>query len=453
MIVNRYERLLAHAPMSRLHRAILAGTARSLRECYHDYDDRNPAAVATASGVVAPLVFLFVWWCLLNARLQGIKRLYFLARDGQIMHQVAEQLVNIWHLDIDVRYLYCSRESLLLPSFEQVGDFEEYWITWGYLKSITIEELCKRLATPPDSLTVSIHAAGLSAYLMDPQRPISRSDMIKLQTLLRREDLAASVRRSVLPRFEQALGYLKQEGFADPVPYALVDTGWRGSSHYALSGLLRKGKIRPAKGITGFYLGLNKGAQCFDSDALHAFLFDWRRERRDDRLSSFICFEMLLSADHGRTVDYQLQGTRYLPVLETPRDTSMLSTVALHHTIAIAYASRAASVLVFDKFPHDAADVCRRLTRAFISWPTTDEAELYGQWPMSSEIRERDYQPMAPSMDLRSLIANAAGIKKVRGYWPQASLIRGGLQYVNCAYNAFLQVGLLELYRRCILRY
>jgi hypothetical protein len=89
----------------------------------------------------------------------------------------------------------------------------------------------------------------------------------------------------------------------------------------------------------------------------------------------------------------------------------------------------------------------------FICKPSSDIAETYGDWPMASEIREADIQQVAPPMSFAQFLRNAFGHEKVKGYWPQASLRRGGLHTILETYNLFVGAGLLEWYRRLVLRY
>ena len=51
----------------------------------------------------------FVLWVLKNAQKQGVKRLYFLARDGYFMYQCSKIYCEKFQLPIECRYLSCSR--------------------------------------------------------------------------------------------------------------------------------------------------------------------------------------------------------------------------------------------------------------------------------------------------------------------------------------------------------
>ena len=237
------------------------------------------------------------------------------------------------------------------------------------------------------------------------------------------------------------------------MPYGLADTGWRGSSQYAISALMRKGKVRPDGGITGFYVGLNCDAHRFDNDTLEAFLFDWRSGPRDYTLYNFICFEMLFAADHARTRSYRVEEGSIVPVLaEAPAD-DHLELIRIHHDCAVDFADRVSRGVGFESNDDSGSAIGRRLSRSFICFPSPQEAAVYGDWPIASEMCEGDFQRMAPPMGGMQFVRCALGLEKVRGYWPQASLVRNSRKLMCHAYNLFLRTGALNWYRRFLLRY
>lgn len=452
--LSRYERILLRSGLPFSQSTLLAGIARSLRLSHLPRTPELEACVRTSSGLVAPLVFLYAWWVLHDAQCRGLKRLYFLARDGHIFQKVASLLAQEWHIDLDIRYVFCSRESLLLPSFEAGGEFERNWISWGYLSAITIQEICDRLNLSLSDLKAIAPFSRLSNYIADPCRSICRQDLQLLYKAIADESFVDLVKEKNHFRFELALNYFIQEGMGESVPFAIVDTGWRGSSHYALSALLNKGGLRPADGIKGYYLGLNCDAFNYENDELRGFLFDWRNSRRDYRLYNFLCFEMLFSADHGRTTGYAQEGPWIRPILADNNNVDVQWLITKHHELAIEFAKRATNILRFEHYSADrVSDLCRRLAGEFICSPGLSVAEVYGSWPMASEIREGDFQPMAPPMNYKRFFRCVLGRDKVQGFWPQASLIRGNADILSNCYNLFLDTGLLEWYRRTILRY
>jgi len=60
---------------------------------------------------------------------------------------------------------------------------------------------------------------------------------------------------------------------------------------------------------------------------------------------------------------------------------------------------------------------------------------------------------MSPPMGFVQFIRCAMGLDKIKGFWPQASLVRGNQHLLNGVYNVFLDIGVLDWYRRFLLRY
>ena len=87
-VANRYEKIAPE--VRKLEPSLWLGLCRQTRLA-------APAAVSEAERVIwevsanvsAPLIALFVDWCLRESRAAGIERLYFLSRDGEVMMQVA----------------------------------------------------------------------------------------------------------------------------------------------------------------------------------------------------------------------------------------------------------------------------------------------------------------------------------------------------------------------------
>lgn len=450
---SRYERIIYGNVRSKNLAAQLAGLSRSIRISHEPRTPEQSTVFNVACGVTAPLVFFYVWWLLYAAHKKGIRRIYFMARDGQIFMQAAHELISQWKLDIDVRYLYCSRESLLLPSYENTGNFELHWITWGYASSISISEICRRVGITIQEAHPFLVNNELGEYASNPDRSVERCDIRNLEKLLKDKVFEKLIREKSEPLFRVALSYLEQELLFDGVPSVLADTGWQGSSQYALSALMNKGGKRPSSGLTGFYLGLNHDVHLFDNDTIHSFLFDWRVTPRDYRLYYFICFEMLFSADHGRTLGYLVKEGAIIPVLGTLPEDHVRSIATVHHHKVVEFANVVAGKIPFDSFDDSFSEVSRIIARTFINSPTAEEAEVYGGWPIASEMCEGDFQEMAPPMSGVQFVRCALGMEKISGYWPQASLVRSSNHLLCYAYNQFLRSGVLGWYRRFVLRY
>ena len=73
-----------------------------------------------SSDFVAPLYVPFVYDTMKDAQRRGVQSLYFLARDGFILYQIAQQFKDDFP-DIKLFYIYVSRVSLYLPGLKDVS--------------------------------------------------------------------------------------------------------------------------------------------------------------------------------------------------------------------------------------------------------------------------------------------------------------------------------------------
>ena len=92
----------------------LAGISKAIRLSFPD----TPQHIF-AADLIAPLYVPFVYNILQNAQSKGIKKLFFLARDGYILYQIAKELICKFPT-LKVNYLYVSRSSLYLPGLSEI---------------------------------------------------------------------------------------------------------------------------------------------------------------------------------------------------------------------------------------------------------------------------------------------------------------------------------------------
>lgn len=109
--LNRYEQSGRGTGEAELWRSLLAGAMRRARLANPESEPARRIIWDTGCDIVGPLLFGFVHWCLEQATRRGLRRLYFVARDGQLLHFLAQQLAPAWGFDIECRYLHGSRQA------------------------------------------------------------------------------------------------------------------------------------------------------------------------------------------------------------------------------------------------------------------------------------------------------------------------------------------------------
>lgn len=268
-----------------------------------------------ACWALAPAVGAFSQWVLGRALKDGVRRLYFLSRDGWHFYHMAQRLCRAWGLPVECRYLYGSRYAWRLPLYHT--DHRR-----------ALSQLCGKVLSP--TLEVVLRQAGLS--------PEERAGVLGELAVSENSVLSPGERRALFqklkacPRFlflmdrnsRQALpglaGYLRQEGLLEGVPWALVDSGWMGSTQETLAQALAL--LGAAQGPRGYYWGLYQAPQ-LGRWACYSFSPGRELKRQAGFCPGF--FEAALAAPQGMALGYEERRGRFIPRLGDPPHGGTLS--------------------------------------------------------------------------------------------------------------------------------
>ena len=162
----------------------------------------------------APVLEAYVEWVLREAQRRGIRTLYFLARDGYILRQIAQDLCEAKGIDIQCRYLYCSRMALRVPSYHLLGD-ETYDLLFMGGYHVTVCSFLERAGISEDEWDTVLAETG-ALQRRDTRREIAYAELGKYrEMLLRSHTFRVRVRENSLKAYPAAVGYLRQEGLFD----------------------------------------------------------------------------------------------------------------------------------------------------------------------------------------------------------------------------------------------
>lgn len=275
---------------------------------------KEHAAETVTREIFAPVMCDFIGRTLRSALESGVKRLYFLARDGWIMYNTAKRIAERNRLDIELRYLYCSRMSLRNAALADLGDEAyRYLLEGGY--SLTPRTILGRLRLSESERAEVYADIGFSG---DENTELGKS--AEFCGKLRNSAVYNGYIRSVSAANKaNALGYLKQEGLLSDEKYALVDSGWTGS-------MQRMFRVLTGKTQIGYYFGLYARPNPEDGE-FNAYLFDKSTSPRLVSTFNNNLFETLCSAPHGMTVGYEQRDDGFFPVFkerENPNKDSKL---------------------------------------------------------------------------------------------------------------------------------
>jgi len=239
-----------------------------------------PSSVWRSVGFLfaGPLLFGFVQFLREQlAAMPSLSRVYFLARDGDIMKQVFDRVYD--SEGYDTHYLYTSRRCVTFPllALHDVPDevLTQYTICDAHTDA---EAIFKRFDYP--ELTEFQH------------------DLVKLEqkqslTSYHVKRLIKQHRSSIVPLAEQErdnlLGYLQSIGWCE-ADALVVDVGWNGSIQ---DGLQLLTDHLPNQ-VHGAYLGIWPHAKIQDNKS--GYLFSPHRPELASRLQPFIDFVELLTS-------------------------------------------------------------------------------------------------------------------------------------------------------------
>lgn len=228
--LHRYESLLRDKGLFK----ILIHTSRAGRLL-----NRDTPTSRLAADFIAPVYISYVLFIINSAKREGIKRLYFLARDGYILYRLA-RILSL-DKDLDIRYLYVSRRSLTPPFIAEYPDETSYLKTqWGetIARNISIESLLT-----DHFLTTAEELKHKYKITFPYEKIVSKNEEKDFLKKMFHSDYTEELLRRVGAQNKLLIDYFLQEGLFDDIKTAMVDVGWLGSSRYIINKLLKtKGK-------------------------------------------------------------------------------------------------------------------------------------------------------------------------------------------------------------------
>jgi FMN phosphatase YigB (HAD superfamily) len=439
---NRYE-LSPGAPTERvpLATSVAAGVSRSVRLMRQCETKAHRVIWSTSACVSAPLLVGYVLWTLLAAQKWGVRRIYYLARDGQVLERVARALQPLFAPDMAVTYMLASRQALFLPALAAAGDTSAEI----FVRAVTgrsVREVANLLQIDPETLATAAAAGGspiADGTKLDQER--ARAVAAGIVTLPAGRLLMREANQQLLG----AEAYFRRIGILDESPACFVDVGWKGSLQVFLSQILAR--LRPGTEVYGLYFGLKEpppasaGAVSVYAEMLGPFLED--------------LIELFCAADHGSTRAYTVQpGGQDHVVLDAATDNPAIDWgVRIQQEAVVAYAEQLAAMQARAPLEPEQllAALRRQGQRAFMQFrrmPSRSEAAVYGRFRHASDPSHLIFEDLAPRLGLvDSLRELLPVVRKYTSRWPEASLMRA------LEPNRLTSVGAAVLYGRERLAY
>lgn len=254
-----------------------------------------------------PVLYGYINWLHEQFKKDSIEKVFFLARDGQLIQKVYKQIYD----DIPCEYMYASRRALIVPILWMYADLENIGKIISLPMFLSIKGLLRRLGLNCLLAENEISEAGFDSQKLYKVQSLFSNNRFKK---LYESSIKPKVIQNSREQYELLLLYLKQIKFEGNV--AIVDIGWFGRMQSALDQIIKNAQIS-AK-IHGYYLGLKPESQLLEKMSAKGYLFDKGKniENAEKEAAFNPLVEIFFTANHGTTLGYEKKDNKIIPVLD-----------------------------------------------------------------------------------------------------------------------------------------
>lgn len=403
--LTRYEKALLEHTTGKLRiHSLIAGISRLTRMQQHHLVEHEKTLVAVTANVIAPILFFFIVWCLQEAKKRNIKRLYFLSRDGQIMHRIASQLSHAYSMNIECRYLYGSRHAWWAATLTTINEaaINE---TFASSPHITVRSACQRLLITPQDIAHILTAHNFP--IQDWDRKLTPNEKLQLLPLFAIHEVAQKILSQAKKMRHNTIGYIVQEGFSDGTPSALVDIGWTGSMQHSLDTILAHAGYTLDIPLVGLYLALAQEVWTVNSSNFIAYFTDDPFPHIQSLLVKIkghrMLMELCLQADHGTLEGYEYTNGIYGPVClhKDPQFVSPRGLTVYQTTLQYFFTQITARMTWSELRTMDGHGTVETILNMLFLHPAKEEAEMLGSQQVSDDPQNTIYYEIAPKITHR----------------------------------------------------
>lgn len=393
---NKYRKYLSVSP------EFLYSADKSYSFGEYDREAINEEFHKISSYVTAPVITAYVLYVLKQCAEKGIERIYFLARDGYILYKTALILCEKMNINIDCRYIYCSRASLRMPTYHLIGE-EAFDILLMGGFNLSPYTVLMRAEIKEVERRMIYSETGIS---FDDEKNIFTAEEFSefAEKLRNNERYRNIVIHKSIKAYKTAKEYFRQEGLFDDVKSAIVDSGWTGSMQRSLGQLLSAAAGRKIK-FTGFYFGMFSEPKSEEYGEYICWYFSDKSPLKYKTKFNNNLFECMCSANHGMTIGYRrnCDEDRYDAVMnEVPEINKILA----EHQIKCSeiFAENLGGLFSFDKFNEEMFHtITEKLLIKLMYLPSKKEAEAMGEFIFCDDVSECYFLKLAESADKESM--------------------------------------------------
>lgn len=274
------------------------GTARNLRLQHKEWT--NPAVVGASIG--GAILFPYVNWVLRRSQAIGVHRLYFIARDGYILKQIADEIIKEANLPIETHYIYGSRRTWRMAGYDgseaQLKRLLNITRPWVASKARKIADIADVLEIPVEKMK-----PFLPEHWPDMEHLLYTETFNWLGLYLARQpEFREFLKKQHREKRKLALDYLGQEVGFGKDDFAFVELVGTGFTSECMVDIIHDTYEKPVR-IFYYNLfgdGIEGKAQYYNF--------------QPKVLAHSMLLELLCRALHGQTVAYRQDNGQIVPV-------------------------------------------------------------------------------------------------------------------------------------------
>lgn len=374
-----------------------------------------------AAGVAGPILWAYIAWVLKTAKERGVTKIWFVARDGQVMLRIAKQIAVHIDLKIDLGYLFSGRQVVHLAGLRKIDERALKWLAGG-AGAVSIADLLERA-----DLTTNLVADALTRHNIPVDGPLGWSNLKAIEEFFLDEAVQTQVLDRALLRRKEMQDYFRNCGLMSGDSCAIVDIGWRGSVLRSIFDI-----IGDDNGLKHHFLYFGLYARPADTPAvsMSAFLFDASGKLNVgsgmDIPSLAPMMEIFSQADHGQVIRVVKEGGVYQPCLKASVNGLPTSWDTSYFQDCLEAFAKSVKADLLRNEEDGVRSMCEQLLRALIGNPSVSEARVLGSVQYVDDQSGSSSQPFAfgfSKQDCKHLIRDGCLPQKTFTWWERGAWV------------------------------
>lgn len=347
------------------------------------------------------MFFNYVLWILKNAEEKNIKVLYFLARDGFLLYKIAQLLCSQLNLDIECRYLYCSRYALRMPTYHFIEDDELKSLIFANSNEITLKHIFAKTEFNLVEIEEVLKDSNLNIYI-DKRLTFKELSYIK-ELIIKSKVYKSKLNQKSVAAYKDIIEYFKQEKIFMYKHIGIVDSGWTGSMQRSLRQILEHNGSSIK--ITGFYFG----SFYLKNDEKDGEYCNWYFSPKTNFWYKVLfcnnVLECMLSAPHEMTIGYQKENDKWMPKLKPAKNKEVFYKLVNEHIDGcLSYVQQNLNKCNLKNFDNQKAlKRSFKILYKFTTFPSKNEVDLYNKFLFCDDVSEGYSQAIADKTQIKLL--------------------------------------------------